>query len=71
MRPKTCSYLADTNDENNKAKDKPKFETYKYCLEATPLKILKKSTRKKLIWIVLEKNHKEFIKINIEITAKI
>ena len=39
MSPKTCSYLADTNDENNKAKDKPKFETYKYCLEATPLKI--------------------------------
>ena len=45
LRPKTCSYLKDNNDEDKKAKStkkcvikrKLKFENYKNCLEATQL----------------------------------
>ena len=46
LRPKTCSYLTDTNGKDKKAKDtnkcvwkqKFKFESYKNCLEATQRK---------------------------------
>ena len=73
LRARTYSYLIDDSSEDKKAKGtkkcvtkrKLKFESYKNCLEATQLDD-KISIQKeiKLTQIVLQKDHKEFIKYN-------
>ena len=73
LRAKTYSYLKDDNDESKRAKcakkyvikTKPKFENYKYCLEATQLgnKTIYPNNNK-IDAKTLIQNHKEFIKNN-------
>ena len=67
LRPKTCSYLADDNDENNKQKGqilchKTKFLYNKNCLEATQLKNKKIQLKKKPDVDSFKRHYKKFIK---------